>query len=320
MGGRAKSGAAALGGARDHLSGEGGDNQQGGGAAANDEGGDKAGEIDRREFKLSEDQRENLTRIRNTPWSGDAVVDDREERFWTQIAPPMGFNPVTVQPAEDVLETGVFTAWPHDPAPEPERDFNPATNEADHEAAIARIHAIAESVKFDDTSRIGRTLTDTMLDILRNRHKPWPAMTEIEKRDVATAIDYAIKVELRSIVNAIASQGRPSIPATLEKYADKGGEITATLKIAAAADATVLALHRASGKLVMIVTADADGLMGDEIEIPDDQGGLPFQAGNDIVEEEAGEEDDEAEEGAGGDNGDHGDRSGSEGSSAAETA
>lgn len=311
---RPKGGAAALAAGKDHLAG-GGDKGEGGQAKgaedqelAAGQAGDKAGEEGRQEFTLSPLQRGQLDGARTLDAEADdglEVASETNERaFWQTVGAELGFIPTTVQMAADASPDDLnltFSAWPVGTEPAPERDFNPATNEADHVAAIARIEAIADAVRFDDITKIGSTLRGSVIDILRNRHKPWPAMTEIEKRDVATAIDYAIKVELRAIALALASQGKPAITAKLEKYADKAGEIVATVKIVGANDETVLALHRASGKVVMIVAADGDSLMGDEVEIPDDQHDLGFSAGNDAAAgnglvEEVEEEDEHAEQ------------------------
>lgn len=296
---KAKTGRAALAAGKQHL--EGGDNDAGDGKVTDlnqalgiPAAGDKPGE-GRQTFALSEEQMAELEEARRAdaaaPKGLEVAEDGKERAFWATVAEKLGFIATTVDwdEAEGDLN---FTAWP---AGTEERDFNPATNEADHNAAVERIEQLAQSVQFNDSTRIGRTLIDSMIDILRHRHKPWPAMTEIEKRDVQTAIDYAVKVELRAIVLALASEGKPSITAKLEKYADKAGEIVATLKIVGANDQTVLTLHRASGKVVMIVAADGDSLMGEAAEIEDDQAPLPFSAGTDVVEEEERDEEEEGE-------------------------
>jgi hypothetical protein len=288
-----KKGEAALAAGREHLTGA-GDKEAGEAAPRQGEGaegaGDKGGE-GRKEYVLSGDQRNNLELVRGRAYESDAAGQEAEAAFWTQIAPPMGFNPVTVETGEDVLESGLFTAWPSEqnPGPEPEPVFNPATNEADHDASVARIEAIANALVLDAGSPIGQVLIATTLDIYRTRHKPWNLMTEREKRDVTFAIDAGVKTFLREAVKELARRGQPSIPAKLETYTDKAGEITAKIAVVGSSDEIVLAMHRASGKMVQIVVADADALMGEEIEIPGDQDEL-FEAGSDVEEEEAEEE------------------------------
>jgi hypothetical protein len=271
---------AALAAARDHLAGDNAgeveanlaESQDAGGAQA----GDKAGE-GRLEFELDEPSREALENARALD-AGEG--DDHERAFWTQASEALFFNPMTVEAAEDVVETGLFSAWAAD-APEPE--LNTATNEADHQAALDRFEAIVEAAALK-AGQLGGGLRDTMLDIFRNRHKDWKRMSPSEQRDVVTAIDFGVKASLRVAVAEIASQGRRGIRAELAKHTNKGGgEIDATIKIVAADDATILALHHATGGTVLIIAADADEYLGDAGDPPieRDDPELTFDPGTD---------------------------------------
>jgi hypothetical protein len=255
--------------------------------------GDNDGEATRRDYVLDahrivilRDAREADARL-----AGEGEVADQETAFWRAAGDAMGFNSVTVQPSDDIFDTGAFSAWPTEHEP---RAFNPATNEADHAAQVEKWEKIADELTVGPEG-LGKTLIGTMIDILHHRHKPWGDMTKIERGDVHTAIEYAVTATVRKAVLAIAAEGRPGIRAKLESYADKGGQIKVTLSIAAADDDAVLALHRASGKEALIITAAADGyLSGSAADLPDDQNDLPFAAGNDLVE--PGEEDEDEQE------------------------
>lgn len=275
-------------------------------APGGDAAGDKAGDSLRTAYQLDPDQRENLGRIRTQEFQEETDRAEAERKFWSQISPPMGFNPVTVEPADDVVESGNFTAWPSD-APLPEQ--SPANNEADHNAMIDRIDDIAEAAEIDERTLAG-DMRDTMLDIFRNRHKAWGAMSPGEQRDVAVAIDGAVKLTIRKAVRAIAAGDKTTVVAQLGQYTDKGGgEITGTVKLVGVTDNNILALHRAAGKTVLIVVADEGPYLGERapVEFDPEHPELEFDAGDDRgagggsgtagdAERDEGEEGDEAEE------------------------
>lgn len=273
-----------------------------------DAAGDKGGESLRTGYQLDAEQRENLGRIRTQEFKDEADRAEAERRFWTQISPPMGFNPVTVEPAADVVESGDFTAWPAETAP---AEPSPANNEADHSAMIDRIDDIAEAAEIDERTLAG-DMRDTMLDIFRNRHKAWGAMSPGEQRDVAVAIDGAVKLTIRKAVRAIAAGDKTTVTAQLGQYTDKGGgEITGAIKLVGVTDNNILALHRAAGKTVLIVVADEGPYLGERapVEFDPDHPELEFDAGDDREagggagssatagdgERAEGEEEDEAE-------------------------
>lgn len=177
-----------------------------------------------------------------------------------------------------------------------------------HQRGIDRLTNIAdEMVDMLETENLGAGITAAMLELFKHRDKPWGQLIVSQQRDVHTAIDYAVKTAMRKAVRLVASQGRDAIRAKLEFYKDKAGTITASIQIAAADDTTILALHKASGKDVLIVTADVDEFMGSARDLSeDDQSELAFesstadrpepQPGPEGDRDLAGEDDDEEAE------------------------
>lgn len=165
-------------------------------------------------------------------------------------------------------------------------DDNAGKREAAIEAETNRIEQIGETAELEIGS-LGHDLTQAALDIYRTRRFRWDEMSQAEQRDIATHIDYAVKVMLRRAVKMIAANGRDNITAKLEKYADKGGEITLTMKIANADDDTVLALHRASNREVLIVPADAVDLLNGRPDAHETAEELPFEAGTDHPDDDS---------------------------------
>lgn len=260
-----------------------------GGAGLPEQGQGESDAPARVEFQISDDERADLVAARDLDTT-EKAGGVHEDAFWAQLCAAKGANPATVEATEEMIERGVFTAWPMEQGDD--RPFDPATNEADHIDALDRFEAIVAGAQLSLATLKG-DLRDPMLDIFRNRHKSWSAMSPSEQRDVATAIDYGVEVLVQRVVRIVASEGRPEIKAQLENYTDKGGgEITAKIKIALADDDTVLALHRASGKHVLIVAADAAGFMGERkpVEIDREDPELEFDAGNDAANRASGDD------------------------------
>lgn len=257
---------------------------------------DNGVEDGRRAYELPEDRVQQLVSAREldrvASEDSDLTVDTNEIAFWQQLGSEMNFNPVTVEAGPDITEERTFTAWPAEPP-----EFSTATNEADHSADIDRIEALPGLLDLSNPRHIGANLRDTMLDIFRHRHKPWSAMSQDEQQDLGRAVDFSVKECLRRVAEVVAADRRASISAKLERYQDKGGEITAAVKIMGADDHTVLALHRASGKVVLIITADADEYLGGpDVRTDPDAPDLPFAAGSDVeIEQDDDEEEAERE-------------------------
>lgn len=205
--------------------------------------------------------------------------------FMTQIGTELRFDPASAKIEAMDDATAVISALPLPPEPEapaetgaedgeatgasePEGDGGTSETGGDaleraHDRRIERIDALAEDgVDSLDIDSLGQGMVDAILEIYRHRDKPWSMLVASQQRDVSTAIDYAVKAFTRRAVSLIASRGFDAIPAQLEFYKDKGGAITASIKIALADDQTILALHKASGKQIMLVAADADQFLG----------------------------------------------------------
>lgn len=154
---------------------------------------------------------------------------------------------------------------------------------------------VGESLIESDT--LAGDIRDCLLDIVKTRPKPWSQLTEAEQNDVARALEYAARDLVTKTVEAIAAKQAENNPirAILESYVEKDG-IKASLKIKTLgeedAEAAVVSLHKARGKVVMITLASAQDFMGErgEFEAEPDQNGLDFEAGSDVVEAEGDEE------------------------------
>lgn len=154
---------------------------------------------------------------------------------------------------------------------------------------------VGESLIEADT--LAGDIRDCLLDIVKTRPKPWSQLTEAEQNDVARALEYAARDLVTKTVEAIAAKQAENNPirAILQSYVEKD-EIKASLKIKALgeedAEAAVVSLHKARGKVVMITLASAQDFMGErgEFEAEPDQNGLDFEAGSDVVEAEEGDE------------------------------
>lgn len=136
-----------------------------------------------------------------------------------------------------------------------------AANEGVHEAeltsAIERLEELAEQFVFDPAEMIAKG-RDHMVDLFKTRPKPWSQLSNGEQRDVAAGIENVVRGMVSQMIQAVALAGRPGIRAKFEGYADKSGDVKGSLKFFSVSDDDVLSLHRASGKVVLMVTADAD--------------------------------------------------------------
>ncbi len=161
-----------------------------------------------------------------------------------------------------------------EPAAEPRgEDEQDGINTDAMEAAAERAELIASTLVGD--------MRDAMMEVFKHRPKPWSQMLAGEQKDVATALEYAAKRIVNSAVLALAAEDRPSIQAVFKGYADKAGELTGTVKFLNVQDDDVLALHRASGKTILLVVADSQAFTGQrrEADVDADQPDLEFEAG-----------------------------------------
>jgi hypothetical protein len=171
-----------------------------------------------------------------------------------------------------------------DPAPktDPEPEAEPrGENEMDGVNTDA-LEAAAERAELIAASLVG-DMRDAMMEVFKHRPKPWSQMLAGEQKDVATALEYAAKIVVNKAVLALAAEDRPSIKAVFKGYADKAGELTGTIKFVDVQDDDVLALHRASGKTILLVVADSQAFTGQrrEADVQEDQTGMDFEASGD---------------------------------------
>lgn len=99
-------------------------------------------------------------------------------------------------------------------------------------------------------------LRDTMLELFRHRPALWESMQEAEQRDVARIIHNCCVGAISEACAIIASEGRPSISAKLEKCAFKGGTFAIALK-AMGGPELAAEIAELDGHEVLIISADA---------------------------------------------------------------
>lgn len=122
-------------------------------------------------------------------------------------------------------------------------------------AGVAQIEAVGEEFRLDAEFASG-DLRDAVLEIIRNRPKPWSAMREAEQRDVIAAVSNACGNLVMKVANAIAAEGRQKVLATLDKITVKDG-----LKIDLKGPFDIESLDmlgKAQGQVVMVVMPRAD--------------------------------------------------------------
>lgn len=235
-------------------------------------------------YELSEDQ---LARLQGAKERDKEIGGHSEQQaFWGEISAQLGIDRSSIGEVDD--QPGVFFAIPIAPG---ERDQGEDDGSVIHgeefDRRIEDMFAIADGVEIN-LSTLSGDIAAGMIEVLKHRPKPWGAMSQDERRNIAAACDFVAKLLARKAVQAIAAEGRASIKAKLEKQStNKEGEITLTLKIAMPDDPTVLAVHHSLDREVLIVVADAESYMGQRKPlVPPDQDPLPFEAGTDVREPE----------------------------------
>ena len=207
------------------------------------------------------------------PQGTEVKPDENVRAFIAALAEARGFIATTAEWSDGDYK--VLTAWPLGSDPQEIAAEDMILDTSRIEEAVNRTELALATLKGD--------VRDTLLDIFRNRQKPWDAHSQDEKRDLSRALEFCADQLIRRVVMAVAADGRPAIQATLDKHTNKGeGEIAGTFTILAASDETILALHHATGKTVMLVTADANAYGGQRKEpVGPDQPALEFEAGTD---------------------------------------
>lgn len=150
---------------------------------------------------------------------------------------------------------------------------------ADYTGTLERL---AEETGIEADSLVS-CLRDGMIEQFKQRRMPWGQMLAADQRDLAAALEFTAQTFARKAVAQIAARGRVSVRGKLKKFAHDGAKIMATIEIALTSDEVILAMNHASGKEVLIVTADADEFQGKrrDANIQDDERELEFEAGGD---------------------------------------
>lgn len=150
----------------------------------------------------------------------------------------------------------------------------PETTAGDSE--VRRIEAAAEHFR-PELSDIGAALSQHMLDLFRNRGKPWPAMMHAEQEAVAWAIRDACQDAARKIYFLAAGLGLSVTSGHFKKVVvgDKGITVELSLDREAAVSATLL-----QGKFVPVTLADMERFVEirREFDLTFDQQDLPLGA------------------------------------------
>lgn len=132
--------------------------------------------------------------------------------------------------------------------------------EADRELAVEKIEALAEALEINPKEVVA-DLRDFVLQIIKDRPKPWSATPQAEQMDLARAVENACSEAVRKVVEAVATKGTDAIRVLLTKV-NMSGDIVITGKVKSYGDddedAAVLQLHRAIGKHVMLTRATLD--------------------------------------------------------------
>jgi hypothetical protein len=155
----------------------------------------------------------------------------------------------------------------------------PAEDHIDeHNQAIERLVAIAENAEFESGTLVG-DIRDTLLNLFKNRPKPWSQLSEIEQRDTGRALENVAKTFIRKAVIVIAEEDLVSVNGTMKGYTGKGGLFV--LKVEARGDEdTATELFRMDGHDVVIMSADHSRFAGQkgDAEVQPDSPALPFEA------------------------------------------
>lgn len=156
--------------------------------------------------------------------------------------------------------------------------------EGDHSLAVDRIEGIVDQLMLNSKDLVF-DLRDTVLDIIKTRPKPWSGTSQIEQRDIAAAVEIAVKELVRKTAEAIASNGTSSIRVLLTKFNVSGNDIVITGKVKTfdddEKDRAMLQLLHSMNKHVMMNRASAeDYIQGErEAETDEDEPGFGFEGG-----------------------------------------
>lgn len=169
-----------------------------------------------------------------------------------------------------------------------------ADAEGQHNASIQAMENIIEQTEIS-TGEMVFDVRDFLLSTIKARPKPWSGTSTAEQREVAAACEHAAKELVRKVVEAIAANGSDSIRVLLTKVNAGGDDIVITGKVKfldaepSERDKSILSLHHAIGKHVMLTRASADDYTGNgrDADVDEDEPQMQFEAGSEDDEGEA---------------------------------
>lgn len=137
----------------------------------------------------------------------------------------------------------------------------PEANE-DQTATAANFDARVDEETFQmQTGQLVCDARDLILQLFKDRPKPWVQLTEEEQGDIAAGVERFSEGMVGAIVALVAAKGQHTISAVLEKFTYKGGAAQILLKSVGGPElATDLAKFDAQA--VLIVSADASEFYG----------------------------------------------------------
>lgn len=149
--------------------------------------------------------------------------------------------------------------------------------ETEFERRVARLTEIAEEAEFESGSLVG-DIRDALVDIFKNRPKPWSQLSEAEQRDLHKGLEQSAKMVLKKLVLVIAEEDDVSVQAVLKGYSVKGDAFKLTVEAKGDAD-TALELFKMDGHDVVLIRADSKRFHGQKRdgEVQPDQPALEFE-------------------------------------------
>lgn len=130
-----------------------------------------------------------------------------------------------------------------------------------------------ETIIFEENEFVGR-LKQLFVQHMQHLQKPWQAMSKTEQDDTLDAIEEGCEEMVIDLVQAVASEDRPTLVAMLDKVVVKDG-IQGTITMAKH-DPSRHDLFDAQGQEVLLVVAGAEGYVrgGEKVQGEEDQRGL----------------------------------------------
>jgi len=167
--------------------------------------------------------------------------------------------------------------------------------EGEQKTALDRMGEIADNAQINIKGMV-YDVRDTLLEIFKTRPKPWSAMPQGDQRATAAELEQAAEKLINKIIEAVATEGIPSVRVLLTKVT-MGTDMTIAGKVKTygeeEADFAVKTLHHAINGHVMLTVASLDDIKegSAEAETDVDEPNFGFEGDEDQEESEDGEED-----------------------------